>query len=491
MVTDAARDAPNQPSFGLRAQVRSAVLWRSGTQIAGQLIAWGSTFLVIRILEPADYGLFAMTQVVLFLLGMLSGYGFANAIIQKPEVSPRDLRQLFGMLVLLNGGLAIVQLALAPLAAAYYRQPMVADLLRVQALLYLTTPFSAFAYALLARRMEFAAQAKVNLLSAVAGALAAIAGAWAGLGVWALVWAPIVLFATRAVGLTIAARTLVWPSFDFRGAGGMARFGGLVAASQLLGFIQFQADVLIGGRLFAAEAIGLYTTAIFLTQIFNNKFLPALNEIAFSAYARMQADRDALAAALLRAVRVVLIVAMPFFFGLAATAEPVVRLALGEKWLGAAPLVQLLAITMPCMTVQALLQPASDALGRPGIAFGTSAVGALLVPAAFLIGARWGVTGMAAAWLVAYPLLLMVAARRTLPALGLKMRALAEAAAPPVGAAAVMGVAVTALDRLLPLPEFARLPVLVSAGGALYAALLWLFAREAVREALALVRNRG
>jgi O-antigen/teichoic acid export membrane protein len=475
----------------LRTQVRSAVLWRSGTQILGQLIAWGSTFLVIRILSPADYGLFAMTQVVLFLLGMLSGYGLANALIQKPEVTRRDMRQLLGMLVLLNGGLALVQLILAPLAAAYYQQPLVADLLRVQALLYLTTPFSAFAYALLARRMAFAAQAKVNLLSAVAGALAAIAGAAAGIGVWALVWAPIVLFATRAIGLMIAARTLVWPTFDFRGGGSMARFGGLIAAGQLLGFVQFQADVLIGGRLFTPQAIGLYTTAIFLTQIFNNKFLPALNEIAFSAYARMQADPAALSIALLRAVRVVLIVAMPFFFGLAATAEPVVRLALGTKWMGVVPLVQLLAVAMPCMTIQALLQPASDSLGKPGIAFGTSIVGAVLMPTAFLIGARWGVTGMAAAWLVAYPLLLAVAARRTLPALGLKVRALVAAATPPVAAAAAMAGAVVALDRMLPLPDVARLPVLVGSGALVYAALLWLFAREALREAVALVRNRG
>jgi O-antigen/teichoic acid export membrane protein len=471
--------------------VRSAVLWRSGTQIIGQLIAWGSTFLVIRILSPADYGLFAMTQVVLFLLGMLSGYGLANALIQKPEVTHRDLRQLFGMLVLLNVGLALAQLLIAPLAAVYYRQPIIADLLRAQALLYLTTPFSAFAYALLARRMEFATQAKVNLLSAVAGALAAIGGASAGLGVWALVWAPIVLFATRAIGLTIATRTLVWPSFDFRGAGSMAKFGGLIAAGQLLGFIQFQADVLIGGRLFTAEAIGLYTTAIFLTQIFNNKFLPALNEIAFSAYARMQAEPAALAGALLRAVRVVLMVAMPFFFGLAATAEPVVRLVLGEKWVGAVPLVQLLAVAMPCMTVQALLQPASDALGRPGIAFGTSIFGALLMPAAFLIGTRWGVIGMAAAWLVAYPILLIVAVQRTLPALGLRAGELVTAAAPSVGAAAVMVGVVAALDGVVPLPDFARLPVLVAAGGAAYAGVLWVGARGAVREAVALVRNRG
>ena len=54
-------------THGLGARIRTAVIWRSGSQIAGQVVAWASTFLVIRILSPADYGLYAMTQVLLML----------------------------------------------------------------------------------------------------------------------------------------------------------------------------------------------------------------------------------------------------------------------------------------------------------------------------------------------------------------------------------------------------------------------------------------
>src|ERR1700712_2599815 len=105
------------------------------------MITWASTFLVIRILSPSDYGLFAMTQVVLVLLNMLNGYGLASALVRRPDADRQAQRQLFGMLILLNVGLGTAQFAAAPFAAAYYRQPVVADLLRVQALLYLATPF--------------------------------------------------------------------------------------------------------------------------------------------------------------------------------------------------------------------------------------------------------------------------------------------------------------------------------------------------------------
>lgn len=178
---DALAESSNPPAESLSNQVRSAVIWRSGSQILAQIVQWASTFLVIRILDPHDYGLFAMTGVVLVFLNMLNGYGLASGLIQKAEITARDVRQLFGMLLLLNGVLAAAQVfLLAPAAAAYYRQPIVAHLLQVQALLYLTTPFIALPYALLSRTLEFKLQARVNILASIASASAALGGALAG-----------------------------------------------------------------------------------------------------------------------------------------------------------------------------------------------------------------------------------------------------------------------------------------------------------------------
>lgn len=489
-MTETAAESTNQGRESLRNQVRSAVIWRSGTQILGQIIAWASTFLVIRMLDPTDYGLFAMTQVILVLLNMLNGYGLASAIIQKPDVDDRAIRQLFGMLLLLNLGLGAAQFLMAPLAAAYYRQEIVADLLRVQSLLYLATPFIAFPYALLARAMDFRKQAQVNLISATAGALAALAGAYAGMGVWTLVLAPIVLFATRAIGMTWAARSLMWPSFDFRGAGGIARFGGLMAAGQLFWFVQSQADIFIAGRLFDPHWLGIYTTSLFLTQILVQKFIPALNEVAFSAYSRMQHDAAGATIAFAKSVRLIMVAAMPFYLGLAATAEPLVHVALGAKWLEAAPIVQLLALAMPFMTLQILFAPATDARGRPGIAAQVSATGAVLLPAAFLIGVHWGVKGLALTWIAVWPVFLAITAARSLPVIGLSWRDWLAAIAPPVTAAAAMGLVVVLIDRTLPpLAPLPHLLLLAAAGAAIYGAWLWLFARQTVEDAIGMIRR--
>jgi len=491
-VTQTAAESPNRPLESLRQQVRSAVIWRSGTQIGGQLVAWLSTFLVIRILSPSDYGLFAMTQVILTLLNMLNGYGLASALIQRGEADERATRQLFGMLILLNVGLGALQFACAPLAAAYFKHPQVGDLLRVQAVLYIFTPFIALPYALLARAMDFRRQAWVNLASSLAGAVTAFVAALAGFGVWTLVLAPIALFATRALGMMIAARAWIWPSFDFRGAGTMARYGGTMAAGQLFWFVQSQADVFIAGRGVDAHQLGIYTTSLFLTQIFVSKFVPPLNEVAFSAYARIQHDRAQASSAFLTAVRIVMLLALPFYLGLASVADPLVHVVLGPKWLEAAPVVAILALAMPFMTLQVLFAPASDASGRPGISLRTGVIGAIILTLAFATGVRWGIMGIAVAWVVAYPIYLAISASLTLPAIGVRLRDVASEVVTPLTAAIVMALVVTVVDRLLPpLAPLPRLGVLVSIGALTYAGWLMTFARSTVAQVARLVRNRA
>jgi O-antigen/teichoic acid export membrane protein len=262
-----------------------------------------------------------------------------------------------------------------------------------------------------------------------------------------------------------------------------------MVAVQFFWFVQSQSDVFIAGRLFDPRALGLYTTSLFLTQILAAKFVPPVNEVSFSAYSRLQARPGAVAEAFLKAARLVLLVALPFYFGMAAAAEPLVLTVLGEKWRETVPLVRILAFAMPFMTLQILFAPATNALGRPRIALFVSMAGAAVMPLAFVIAVRFGAPGLARAWLIAFPLLLIVTLRLALPVIGVRLSELARALAPALAAAAGMGAAVAALDSLLPpLPPGLRLAMLVATGAAVYAGLLLVVARPLVAEVLALVR---
>jgi len=478
-----------KPDFSSR--VRSAMFWRSGTQILSQVIAWGSTLVVIRILDPSDYGIFAMTQVVLVFLSFLNGYGLASSIIQSDKVEPIRIRQAFGMLLLLNGGIAILQLLLAPVAAEYYRQPIIADLLRVQALIFLATPFMVLPEALMTRNLEFKKPAIINLISAAVGAVTALYFAYNGYGVWTLIYAPLAIFWTRAICLVIAVKFYIWPSFNFKGAGPMFGFGATLLASHLFWTIQSQSDIFIAGRFLDPHALGLYAEALFLTTIFAAKFVPPLNEVAFPAFSRIQSDASAFSWSFLKAVRLIMLISCPLYLGMSVTAGPLVETLFGPKWTDMAPFVAILALAMPVMTLQILFTPANNALGRPQVTVRVAMFGAVLMPIAFLIGIRYGAIGLAWGWVISFPLLTIFTFLQSYKHIGISASDLGRAIWPGLSASIAMAVIVYLADQSLPeMIFYARLAILVMIGGTAYTGLLWLLAKPTLMEVIQLIIRR-
>ncbi|GMN13784.1 lipopolysaccharide biosynthesis protein [Altererythrobacter sp. MTPC7] len=476
---------------GFASRVRSAVAWRWGSQLIAQIIAWTSTLIVVRLLEPGDYGLFAMTQVVLVALNFLNGHSFATSLIQADKVDERRIGQVFAMLIMLNAGLAVFQLVMAPVAADYYNQPQVDPILRVQALIFFTTPFIAMPTALLSRRLEFRSQGLANMTGAITGAVTALGMAWLDYGVWALVVAPIVGFASRGIVLTWAARLLVWPVFDMRGAGDLISFGGALTICQLFWIVQSQSDIFIAGRSFDLHDLGLYSEALFLTLIVTGRFLPPINEVAFPAYAELHKAGKPLGPFFITTLRTVLLVTAPIYIGLALTADEAVYTLFGPKWTEMAPIVAGLSLAMPLMALQIICSPATNAMGKPSVYLATNGFGALLYPALFLLGVSAGPMGLVHAWWAAAPSLLIVTLALTLPKVGVGWRQLAGALAPCLAATLAMALIVMwAKPVLPPLPPPVTLLLVGALGASVYIGVLLVIARPALQEIRTFILHR-
>ncbi len=477
------------PAFADR--VRSAVFWRAGSQIAAQIVMWCATILVVRLLDPKDYGLFAMTQVVLVAFNFLNGYSFATSLIQAKSVSQHRIAQVFGMLILLNASLAAAQFIIAPFAADYYNQPLVTNMLRVQCLLFLTTPFIALPSALLARQLDFKKQGWINLACAMLGAIVGLACALAGFGVWTLVITPIVMFMLRGIALTVAARLLIWPSFDFRGSGDIVRFGTALLLSQLFWILQSQSDIFIAGRSLNPHNLGLYSESLFLTLIFTGRFIPPLNEVALPAYAQLIKMGRPVGPAFITTARLVMLIAAPLYIGLSLSAGPLVTTLFGPKWLEMIPIVAGLALAMPFMALQIICSPATNAMSRPRIYVQSSIAGAIILPLAFFIGIKWGAQGLVHAWQIGAPLLLIATLWLTLPVVEAKAGALITAMTPVATATAAMAAAVYGISTLITqLPPPAQLAILVGTGALVYCLTLRFIWPDLVRDVLDLVLRR-
>jgi len=184
--------------------------------------------------------------------------------------------------------------------------------------------------------------------------------------------------------------------------------------------------------------------------------------------------------------------ALPAYAGLAVVAPVLVPVLLGEKWIEIVPLLPILAMAMAMLTLQILFSPATNARGFPGIALKVTMLGSVVMPAGFLIGSQWGVTGFAWGWVGGMATLTAATILLSRRALGLQLGGLMRAIAPPLVAALAMAAGVAlALRWLPPAIDLLALGIAVSLGVALYGGALHLIAPDRLAEALRFARTRG
>lgn len=475
---------------GFAARVRTAVAWRWGAQVGAQIITWTSTFLVVRLLEPTDYGLFAMSQVVVTALAFLNGGSFATSLVQTDRIDERRIGQVFGLLLVFAVTLASAQFVFAPYAAAYFGEPVVADMLRLQAIIFLTVPFTALPQEWLARQLQFRKQGQVNMGSAVVGAVTALVLAWMGWGVWALVYAGLAIFVSRAIGLMFAARLWVKPVFDPRGAWDLVTFGGTLTLCQLFWIIQSQSDIVIAGPMMTTYDLGLYSQALFLALIVTGRFIPPINEVALAAYSELHRAKKPLGPYFLKTARLVMMVSAPAYVGLTLTSENAILVLMGDKWTGLIPIIAGLAIVMPAFSLHLICAPVTNAMGRPRVYLFTAIAGAVIFPATFLWGVHAGPMGLVQAWWIAAPVLCAITLTVTLPRIGVSPVALAGAIAPIALACAAMAIVVLAAQTFIPVESpLLALAFHAAIGAGVYAATFWFGFRSIVKETWGLLRN--
>jgi O-antigen/teichoic acid export membrane protein len=434
----------------LRQRVLHALGWALTGRVLAQAASWVITLVVIRLLTPDDYGLMALATIFITLVALVNELGMSGALIQADRLTEAQIRQTYGIVVIVQLAFALLIVATATPIAAFFNEPRLAPILQVSSMQFVFLAFEIIPESLLMRALEFRLKACVDTIAQLVGSVLTLGCAWLGLGVWALVWGVLANQAVKACGFTIATRFYSRPSFSLRGMRAMISFGGMLTAERVFWFLYSQADNLILGKRFGGEVLGVYSVAIQLAALPMDKLGPILGQVAFPAFARVQARPVEATDYLLKATRLIALISFPTMFGLSAVAPWFVPVVLGPKWHAAILPLQLLAVSMPLRFVALAQPPFLKGLGHARLSLTNAMLAFVLLPLAFLVGSRWGVVGMSVAWLAVYPpyfALTVVRAGRVTP---ITLSAVARALTPSALAAATMYGAVAGAGALLP-----------------------------------------
>lgn len=426
----------------VRHQFIIGLKWSALGKIVSQIISWAITIVVIRLLAPSDYGLMAMAMMVITLLTHLNEFGLGSALIQAKEINDDQCGAIFSVMLLLSGTLSAALALTAPILAWFFEEPRLALLLSVAGLGFLISALSTIPESLLRREMNFKVLAGADTLNILCASLLTLTMAWHDFGVWALIVGNLFGACIKTAVLNIVSPRKIAPNFRLRQCQSQLGFGGYLTASRFAWWFMSQADVLIGAKLLGKEALGLYSVALNLASIPMHKSMAVINQVAFSAGAKLQDQKEATRNGLLEGLRWLGYAVFPTVAGMVVVAQEFVPLVLGKNWSGAILPFQLISIAIPLRMVSSVLSTSTTAMGRADIDFRNTLTGMFVMPICFIAGAQWGPAGLAASWLFAVPVTFSINFARTAAVTDLTAKDLLKVFASPLIATFLMGICV-------------------------------------------------
>jgi len=474
---------------GLRHRTVTGLGWSAAQQGLQQGLRFLFLLLLTRLLTPDDFGQVGMVLVFSGLAQMFCDMGLGAALVQRKDLRREHIDSVFWANVAVGALLTVLFAALAGPIASFYRVPALRLLALAISAGFIVGALRVVQYSLALRSMDFRKLALVETTAVLLSGGVAVWMALAGFSVWSLVAQLLLQSFVSTVLFWATGRWRPSFSFDFGALRELFGFSFNLLGFGLLDHVVTRSSHLLIGRFIGSPALGIYSRADQLMLLPVTQMAAVISRVMFPALSAIQDQVGRVRQIYLRAIRTVSLATFPLMLGLMITARPFVLVVLGEQWADTIPLLMIFCLSGLLMPVGATVgwiytsQGCTDTMMRWGLVAGAVRLTAIL------IGLRWGIIGVAAAWVASGYIVLWypswtIAGRL----IGLSWsRMVRELSGNFICALAMTG-AVAALGRAVPRdwPLGWLLAAQVTLGAVVYIGLVMIFQRNTINELRAL-----
>lgn len=328
----------------LKQKTISGLFWQFCQKGVGQIISFGISVILARLLMPEEFGIVALAGMFTVLTGIFIDCGMGTALVQKKNADNLDYCTLFWTQMAFSVIVYLTVFLLAPWFSILFHTPKLTAVIRVSALGMIFGTVGGIQNVIVTRRMDFKVYFYMTLIGSVASGGIGVLLAYRGWGVWALVAQN--LSSTILNTLTVFIKVRWLPRFIFSMERLKALFGVGVKfmASGLIGTAFGQLKGYMVGFKYTAVDLAYYNRGEGVPNIFANNIDSTLNAVLFPVFAKLQDDKMAVKNAMRRSIKTSSFFLFPMLLGLAAIANHLVIILYTEKWVTCIPYMQVFCI---------------------------------------------------------------------------------------------------------------------------------------------------
>jgi len=387
--------------------IRSLLYSGLGTTVS-KVLNVVALLVVLKLISASAFGVASIVLAIFSILRAITELGLGVAIVQAKDITREEIDSLFWLSLGVSGSIFLLLAAAAPLVAWFYEEPQLAGLLQVYGFSVVVFSLYFVPKNLLTKEMAFGRIVFAENTALLGSSLVMVAFAYFDFGAWAIIIGEL----GRRVGQLVLFHYFkpYWPGWTFNWSAVKPRvsFGLYATGSRLISNFNNNVDYLIVGKAFGPEAVGIYAFAYRIISDPVRTLASTINDVSYPAFSKLQDQVERLrtyfytiARASLSLIGLVLVIVAVFAGDL---------LVIGgyEQYLDAVPLVHVFAFIGLVRCVTPIVPQLLNAMGEARLNFYYQLASAVLLPAAFVIGAQISLMGVAWSWVAAYPLLALL-----------------------------------------------------------------------------------
>jgi O-antigen/teichoic acid export membrane protein len=381
----------------LKHRTFSAVRWTTTAAVMRTLVQLAQVAVLARLLAPEDYGLMAMVAVALGFASVFSDLGVNSAYVQRQDVTLAQRSSLFWLNIAMGGGLTLLVLICSRLIAGFFGDARLTPLLMIASMHFVVSALGQQVKMTAEKALDFRPIALIEIISAAFAFAAAVIAAYAGLGVYALILGSIINAAVSTVlaWLFLSCGWRPMCRLQWADVRSFLGFGGALVANNIVNEVNRSIDLLLGGRMLAASALGLYSLPRQVVFHIQGMVNPIITRVGFPLIAQVQADIPKVRSIYLKTLNMTAATNAPLYVGIAFFAPEVVSIMLGDKWLSVTDLLRLLAIWGFLRSTGNPVGSLLLGMGRADLALKWNLAMLCLLAPVLWIGSHYGTFGLA------------------------------------------------------------------------------------------------
>ena len=339
-------------------------IWRFAERCGAQLVTFIVSIVLARILSPSDYGTIALVTVFTTILQVFIDSGLSTALIQKKDADDLDFSSVFYFNFIVCLILYFIMFMSAPFIADFYKDSSLISIVRVISLTLVISGVKGVQQSYVSRHMLFKRFFFSTLGGTIFSALLGIIMAYAGFGVWAIVFQQL---SNNAIDTLILWITVKWrpiKNFSWTRLKHLLSFGWKMLASSLLDTVYNNLRNMIIGKLYTSADLAFYNQGDKFPKLIITNINTSIDSVLLPTMSNEQDNHVRVKDMTRRAIKISTYIMAPLMIGLAFCARPIVQLVLTDKWLPCVPYLQIFCVSYLFWPIHTANLNAIKAMGR-------------------------------------------------------------------------------------------------------------------------------